>query len=307
MIDACGPMAGSVRDIAVALTVMAGYDGIDPRMTPETPLRDKVPRYHELLDTAVQSRRDGGSWTPSAAAKGLRIGLLKESFDVLDLDAEVEAALRAAAARFCQLGGTVDEVSIPLHVLGKAIWMTTNRGHMADVLLDNKPSEMLSHPMTELDPPKPDQAWFDTMNQSNPAVVNTLFFRSFFAELPHSARAKSMMHVHQLRAAYDEALGSYDVLLTPVTATVAPPHPPADASVASKYYAAVGDGANTAPFNITGHPALAVPIGWATAQDGKSRLPVGMQLVGKRWDEVTVLLAASAWEVGGLGLDSDGP
>ncbi|KAJ6439393.1 amidase protein [Purpureocillium lavendulum] len=303
MIDYCGPMAASLRDTAVLLSVLAGYDGIDPRMTPETPLRRNVPNYQGILDAAISSRSSAGQWTVSAAAKGLRVGVLREAFEVMKMDPEVETVIREAAARFARLGATVDEVSIPLHAAGRAIWATTNRGLMADILFGNKPNELLSHPMPSMRAPKPDQKWFDTMTKSNPAVVNTLLFGSYFAELPHAVRSKSIMHVHELRAAYDDALQKYDVLLTPVTATVAPPHASADDGALARYHAAVGHGANTSPFNITGHPALSMPVGWATAQDGQNRLPVAMQLVGKRWDESGVLLAAAAWEVGGQGLD----
>jgi amidase len=47
---------------------------------------------------------------------------------------------------------------------------------------------------------------------------------------------------------------------------------------------------NTAPFDVSGHPAMTVPCGFS---DG---LPVGMMLVGKKWDEETVLRAARAFE-----------
>ena len=305
MIDLCGPMAASIRDIAILLTVMAGYDGIDPRMTPESPLRDQVPQYHQLLDEAISSRAAAGNWTQSTAAKGLRIGIIKEAFSLMKIDEEVETAIRKAAARFTQLGAEVEEVSVPLHASGMAIWLTTNRGHMADTLLSNKPTELLSHPIPNLNPPKPDQTWFETMTKSNPAVVNTFLVGSYFSDLPFNVRSKSIMHVHQLRAAYDDALTKYDVLITPVTPTVGPPHAKSEASVATRHYAAVGASANTAPFNITGHPALSMPAGWATASDGENKLPVAMQLVGKRWGESELLLAASAWEVGGFGLDCE--
>ncbi|MEE8372765.1 MAG: amidase family protein, partial [Dehalococcoidia bacterium] len=47
----------------------------------------------------------------------------------------------------------------------------------------------------------------------------------------------------------------------------------------------------TCPFNLTGQPAASVPAGWT--DDG---LPVGLQIVGRRYDEVTVLRAAAAFE-----------
>ena len=46
-----------------------------------------------------------------------------------------------------------------------------------------------------------------------------------------------------------------------------------------------------------------MPIGFGDSLDGDGKLPVAMQLVGRRWDDETVLKAAVAWEVRGLGLD----
>jgi aspartyl-tRNA(Asn)/glutamyl-tRNA(Gln) amidotransferase subunit A len=48
---------------------------------------------------------------------------------------------------------------------------------------------------------------------------------------------------------------------------------------------------HTIPFNVTGHPALAVPTGFA-----KSGLPIGLQIVGRPFDEPTVLRIGAAYE-----------
>jgi amidase len=50
---------------------------------------------------------------------------------------------------------------------------------------------------------------------------------------------------------------------------------------------------NTAPFDVTGHPAMNVPCAFSEG------LPVGMMLVGKNWDEETVLRAARTFERSG--------
>jgi amidase len=47
-----------------------------------------------------------------------------------------------------------------------------------------------------------------------------------------------------------------------------------------------------------------MPAGWGKAPDGSGVLPVGMQLVAKRYDELSIFKAAAAWEVAGQGLDS---
>lgn len=306
MLDHCGPMAGSIRDTALLLTVLAGYDGFDPRMTPETPLRNSVPQYHSILDQAIEARKAEGVWTPTNAARGMRIGILKEAWDTPQLSTEVAATVRKAVERFTALGGIVEEASIPIHGDGPAIFTAVARAQMADVFIHNKAPDLLSHPLPNLMPPRPDQKWFETMNKSAPTVVNVLLSSAYLSDperFPLAQRGKALMHLHQLRAAYDAALEKYDVLITPANPTVGMRHPSSDLSVVEKNDLALGITANTSPFNITGHPGLAMPVGWGKVEDGEGRLPIGMHLVGKRWDESKLLLVAAAWEVGGLGLD----
>lgn len=321
MIDHCGPMAGSVRDTALFLTVLAGWDGLDPRMTPETPLRQNVPQYHELLDKAIEARKTAGDWTPTTAARGLRIGLIKEAWDAPQLSEEVASTVKRAAERFAALGGTVEEVSIPLHAMGAMIFTAATRADMADFFILDKPADCLSWPQNDLDLPPRDGKWYETMNKAAPTVVDNLisgeFMRRDRGRFPLSARGKAVTHVHELRAAYDAALsgeGGFDVLITPANPTVGMRHPGPDLSVMEKASLALGNTWNTCGFNITGHPGLAIPVGWERAgedvggdEDGDGslgkKLPIGMQLIGKRWGESDLFLAAAVWEVGGLGLD----
>ncbi|PKS08169.1 hypothetical protein jhhlp_005445 [Lomentospora prolificans] len=120
-------------------------------------------------------------------------------------------------------------------------------------------------------------------------------------------QAKAHHHVFQLRKAYsDDALCQLDILIvTPTAPTAAPPLPDMSpvteggSRVLDKAKLALGVMNNTCQFNSTGHPALSVACGWATASDGQSKLPVGMQLTGKRCDDLGVLKAARAFESGG--------
>ena len=74
---------------------------------------------------------------------------------------------------------------------------------------------------------------------------------------------------------------------------------------------AVGLTNNTCPFNASQHPAMSVPCGWARAAGAvgvagligqEGWLPGGMQIIGKKWDELSVLKAAKVFEAGGGGL-----
>ena len=97
--------------------------------------------------------------------------------------------------------------------------------------------------------------------------------------------------------AYDAALQDVDFVVMPTTVTPSNKYPLANASPLEQANAALGKLENTSPFNGTGHPALAMPIGFVPAQeDADLRLPASLQIVGRYWDEVGILKAAYAWE-----------
>ncbi|OAA57538.1 amidase [Niveomyces insectorum RCEF 264] len=322
--DHTGPMAASIPDVALFLSAIAGWDGLDPRATPATPLRSAVPAYHTLLEQAIADKQAAGTWTPTAAGRGLRVGVLKEALEHPGLDPHVAAVVRAAAARFAGLGATVAEVSVPLHTTAADIWTAVLHSSMADAAFRNKAPDLPSYALPELAPPPPSQAWYDTMTGANPYAVTALLAAAYLGDVsrfPTRFRNKALTHLAQLRAAYDALLVGphvdgaedadadpdvFDVLLLPVTPSVGPRHIDlAHTSIQEKMDAGAGIGRDTMPFNITGHPALSMPGGWAPVPDGAGKLPVGIQLVGRHHNELGIFLAASIWEVGGLGLDNE--
>lgn len=310
MMDHCGPMATSIEDVALLLSVLAGYDGLDHRMTPETPLRENVKDYLKILSDRVGEKKAKGEWTNSEAGKGLRVGILTEGWQIPTLTEEMASTVRKAANRFASLGAQVEEVSVPIHLDGPLIWTAATRPKMGPFGAANATPPALGYSLPSLKPPPLTQRWLDLMSVYNPAMVNVLLGSDYLSSKYHPAStAKAHSHVSQLQAAYDAALDKYDVLITPVTPTVAPPHPPAEYGVMDRIKLAAGNTANTCPFNVTGHPAMSIPVGWGrVTSDGEviagRKLPVGMQIIGKRWDEETLLYAASVWEVGGFGLQS---
>ncbi len=87
-----------------------------------------------------------------------------------------------------------------------------------------------------------------------------------------------------LTAAVDAALEKYDVLLSAIALSTAPPFdPPPNPSA----WAIQGS-----MFNVTGHPAISVPVGL-----GSDAMPLAVQVVGRSFDEPTVLRVARAIEI----------
>ena len=102
-LDHTGPMTNNVRDNALLLEVLAGADGLDPRQ-----YAPKVAEYTKALDGGV---------------KGLKIGVVKEGFGLPNSEAGVDAKVNAASKVLAKLGATVEEISVPMHLLGTAIWL----------------------------------------------------------------------------------------------------------------------------------------------------------------------------------------
>lgn len=54
---------------------------------------------------------------------------------------------------------------------------------------------------------------------------------------------------------------------------------------------------NTAPYNFSGHPALSLPVGFSSPVDDTAvKLPVGMQVVGRQYEDLPCLQLAAVWE-----------
>ena len=88
----------------------------------------------------------------------------------------------------------------------------------------------------------------------------------------------------------DKALEPWDVWITPVAATAAFTHRPSWTAIdvdGVDYPYAVANGAYAMPFNLSGHPAVVIPAG-LTAEG----LPIGLQIVGKRWQEMELIAIA---------------
>lgn len=108
---------------------------------------------------------------------------------------------------------------------------------------------------------------------------------------------KAVNIMRKLSDLYDNILSSVDVMVMPTTLYPPDRLPPRNATPVVQMEAAKGMTDNTCSSNATGHPALAMPIGYVPAKADESiKLPASMQIVGRWHGELTILQSAYARE-----------
>jgi amidase len=265
-------MARTVADCALMLEAIAGEDGLDPR---QVGVRTQ-PYVAEL----------------ERGADGLRVGILGEGFGIPDAsEPDVDEMVRAAAARLGSAGAQVEEVSIPLHRDGLAIWNAIALEGATELMVRGNAfgTNHKGHYSTDV-VEFYGRARRERANEYSITVKMTVLLGAWLTErYHHTYYAKAQNLGRRLRADYAAALERYDVLVLPTTAMKARPIPTSGALL-EVLGAALGNLHNTAAFDVTGNPALSVPCGMS---DGR---PVGMMIVGRHFDDATVLRAGHAYQ-----------
>jgi amidase len=273
-LDHVGPIAQSAVDCALLLEVIAGPDDLDPRQSAGI----RTEAYTQALTGDV---------------KGLRIGIVQEGFGWPGASQpDVDTLVRDAAQRLARAGATVIDISIPLHRDGMHIWngICIEGATMLMVSGNSMGTNWKGHYLTQL---------LDFYGRSRLARANDLsetvklvvLLGQYMQDNYHGryyAKAQNLARV--LRSAYDEMLKEVDLLVMPTTPMKATLIPPPNASREEYVGRALEMIPNTCPFDVTGHPAMNVPCGLSAG------LPVGMMLVGRHWEDATVLRAAHAFE-----------
>ena len=268
--DHVGPMARTVADAALTLEVIAGKDPLDPRQG-EVP----VQAYTETLGQGI---------------KGLRVGVLSQGFGLETSEADVDAGVRKALSALNELGAETSEISVPEHKDAGAIaWGLIGEGAAAYLR-----SNGMGHHWQGLYNPSLAEALGKARqaqgNDLPPTVKLILLVGTYMGERYHGrmyAKAQNLRRV--LRASYDRALAEVDILAMPTTPMKAHRYEP---GLGPQEMVAHGWDMldNTAPYNMTGHPAITVPCGLSNG------LPVGLMLVGRHFDDATLLRAAHTFE-----------
>ncbi len=268
-LDQIGPLTLTVRDAARLLEVIAGPDARDATTSP-----DAVPGYTDALTGDLRGVRLG---VPSA--------LLADG-----VDAEVERAFQQASDALKAAGATISDVAlphtayaIPVYYLIAAAEASSNLARYDGVRYTRR---------APLDPADATlMAMYDrTRSEGFGAEVKRRIMLGTYALSAgyydaHYLKAQQVRTL--IRRDYERALGTVDAVLMPTSPVPAFPLGERLDDPLQMYLLDVF----TVSANLTGLPAISVPAGFTQA-----RLPIGVQLVGRAFDEETLLRIADGYE-----------
>jgi aspartyl-tRNA(Asn)/glutamyl-tRNA(Gln) amidotransferase subunit A len=265
--DQVGPLTKDVQDAALLLEAIAGHDPAD-----STSVDRPVPRYSEALTEDV---------------KGLRLGIPKEYF-VTGMQTEVEKAVRTAIRELEKNGAVIEEISLPHTEYAVAVYYIVATAEASSNL-----------------------ARYDGMRYGHRATAKDLtetYMISRGEGFGPEVKRRIMLGTYALSAGYydayylkaqrvrtlikrdfDEAFKRCDAIVTPTTPTTAFKLGEKIQDPLQMYLSDI----YTISINLAGLPALSLPCGF-----DRAGMPIGMQIIGKHFDEATILRVGHAYEQG---------
>jgi len=311
-LDTIGPLARSVEDVATILGIIAGEDEADSTSAPVS-----VPDYREALEASVGD-----------TVSGLRVGIPEEYF-ADGLDPEIDRMIRAQVEALEDDGAVVQEVSLPHTQYGVATYYLlataeassnlarydgVRYGHRAS---EEETAEVLREQRADLKEAKreaersgnADRAeQIETQLKDTTSTLDALYTRSRTEGFGDEVKRRIMLGTYVLSEGYydkyyekaqrvrtlirhdfDTAFEDCDVLIAPTTPTAPFRLGEKTDDPLSMYLSDVF----TVPSSLAGVPALNVPIG---SHPDEPHLPVGMQIIGRHFDESLLLQVGRAVE-----------
>jgi aspartyl-tRNA(Asn)/glutamyl-tRNA(Gln) amidotransferase subunit A len=263
-LDQIGPLARTVEDVAMLLQVMAGRDERDGTSSPEA-----VPDYRAALTGDV---------------RGLRVGLPREYF-VEGMAPGVEQVTRAAIDVLRDQGAEVVDVSLPRARYALPTYYIVATAEAS--------ANLARYDGIRFGPRVAGETMWDTVEQTRAELFGAEVRRRIMLGTYslsagyYDAYYKRAQQVRTLlRRDYEAALAQANVLLTPISPTVAFQVGQKVDDPVAMYLSDVF----TITANLVGVPALVVPCGFS---DG---MPVGLQIIARHFDEATMLRVGDAYQ-----------
>ena len=265
-LDQIGPITKDVRDSAMLLNLIAGHDERDTT-SENMPKKD----YTKALKNDV---------------KGLKIGIPKQYYGE-GINPEVKAKLEEAIETYKKLGAEVEEFSLDIADYALATYYiiacaeaSSNLGRFDGIRYGYR---------TENYENLKDIYKNSRSEGFGPEVKRRIILGTYVLSSGYyDAYYKKAQQVRTLvKKEFDEAFKKYDVLLTPASPTVAFGIGTKSNNPLEMYLADIC----TVPVNIAGLPGISLPCGV-----DKNGMPIGMQLIGNRFEEEKILNAAYTFE-----------
>jgi len=259
-LDVVGPMARTAEDIAFLMEVMAGEDGRDA-----TTVSDPVPRYSEYITRSV---------------KGMRIGVPKEYMELEGMDSEVRKITEENIARLQDAGCEIVDVSLPHTKYAVPVYYiivpsedSSNLGRIDGVRYGVQSGDSAN--LYEMYSVSRAQGFPEEVKRR--IMIGTYALSSGYYDAYYRKAQKVRTRIIE---EFEATYGVVDALITPTSPFPAFGIGEKKGDVLAMYLADVF----VSPASVAGLPALSVHGGMTTAG-----LPVGVQLIGRRLDEATVL------------------
>ena len=264
-LDQIGPITKNVRDAAILLNIISGKDELDSTSAPA-----------DVPDFAAGIGRD---------IRGLKIGIPREYF-IDGMDPEVEKAVRDAVRQYESLGAIPVEVSLPHSGYAVATYyvLATSEASSNLARYDGVKYGFRSEGRDLIEMYMQSRAQGFGAEVKRRIMLGTYTLSSGY----YDAYYKKAQQVRTLiKRDFQDAFHAVDLLLTPTTPTAAFRMGEKTDDPLQMYLADIF----TISVNLAGVPGISIPCGFTS-----DNLPIGMQLIGKHFDEETLLQAAYAYE-----------
>ncbi len=266
-LDQIGPITKNVSDAAFLLGAIAGHDPLD-----STSADVPVPDYMKAL-----RKKD---------VKKLRIGVPREFFGE-GIDPDVEQAVLAAIEELKNLGGEIKEIALPRTDAAVAVYYvvataeaSSNLARYDGVKFGLRAKE--TKDLLELYM-KTRQEGFGPEVKRRIMLGTYVLSSGYYDAYYGKAQAVRTLIREDFKAAFNEV----DLIVTPVTPTPAFKLGEKSEDPLQMYLSDIF----TISVNLAGLPAIALPCGFS-----KGHLPIGLQIIGRAFEEETILRAAHAYE-----------
>ncbi len=266
-LDHIGPLAKTVRDAATVLGVIAGRDPMD-----STSADVPVPDYVAELEKPVS---------------GLKIGVAKEYFGE-GLDTQVRKAVEAAIQKLAELGCEVVEVSlphtkyaIPTYYIVATAEASSNLARFDGVRYGFRAPE--AHTLSQMYRCTRDLGFGAEVKRRIMLGTYALSAGYYDAYYLKAQRVRTL-----LTRDFEDAFRKVDAIVTPTSPTAAFKLGEKVDDPLAMYLADI----YTVTADLAGIPGISVPCG-----ETRENLPIGLQILGKHFDEATILRVAHAYEM----------